>query len=259
MSMMATTLAQVEKSVAENLGPEATGWLASAKDSALPHVAYNMACNYAVQPLQDGEDRMALVEERLKVACSVPSLKESARKDAAFKSIRADPKFIKLVSDQPLAGFWKLKMFTALEKPLAEVGAHTPVLLGNNRYNTKAIRKHLGLKKPVFNRLVRLAVLIKAVTEVTDKFEPVTPSGKHADIPEDPEQLKAAARAEIHSVVVDLVAAFVDEGFEDPKNLAEGWNDTKLDGFLAPLRLRLGKTLRTEVVMEWVEDVRKAS
>jgi hypothetical protein len=219
----------------EHIFPPA--WRQSALDSLAPATAYNVACGYVRQGqgLQNPE-----VHEKFERAFALERLKKWARTDPELVTLHSDAAFRELVGLAPRTSFWQLDLFAPHRKKLTDAGVTDPGRL-QDRDGDNYLRRYLGLARPVYTHLTRVARLIKRAEEVS------WANGGNI-----------ASRYQ-----VEIVAELIERGIEVPADIHPAWvtpggpvDPTVVAGIAKAVHQRTWQQLDQRQLTEWLRLVR---
>ena len=132
-------------------------WYGHAEKSIAPEIAYSYAC--ALVQMGTGSAASDEALEKFEIAFTDTELSDWARQDPELDGIRQLEIFTGLYA--PIdPDFWVLAEFVELKKPLSAAG-YTNVEQLDGQQDDIDLRRYLGLSKPVFTHVVRVAGLVK--------------------------------------------------------------------------------------------------
>lgn len=190
--------------------PHFVQWYEEALASIAPDTAYDAACSIARKGGLASEQN---VMDRLEYAFTNPENKDWARLDPEFTELRTSAKFRHFLGLKPRRDFWKLEPFVPFEKQLRGAGVARPGDLTGAPVGPHDIRVYLQLSPLEFERLVRLASLVR-------RAESVAYSGQTS--------------WQIYEYRVEVVGALLQAGIESPEEIEDPWIDDEASDTAGP-------------------------
>lgn len=200
-------------------------WYEEAFSSIAPGTAYDAACSFA---RNGGRANQLQIRDRLSYAFIEPQLKAWAQSDPELQDLRADTEFLQFLGIKPRQDFWELEAFKPYKDPLRAAGVVSPSQLPAAAVGPRDIRLYLNVSPLIFDRLVKLATLVRRAENLT--YE--------------------GSSWRIYSFRVEVLGALVQEGMESPDQIPDVWIAENVPedagpynpaGFIRQLRKRIEK------------------